>query len=422
LMPFRMEEEIDDVVRLIQGMVNIPTESPEGTHYAEFIGFLEREMNQRIPEFETQKIVIPPQVYDPYPEYQSQMKGDRIILYVRSPRRGREKIHINGHYDVVKAGDLSKWTVSPPYQAKVMEGRLYGRGACDMKGSIATLIKALELIRKTGKTLYYDLDISFTPDEEIGIYGGLLYMVEETLRGKKLVEGDFFFSLDGTQNEISIGKAGLINFEITVKGKSVHSSRSFLGVNAILSSIPLLRALESLKVSVEKRTSKLPANPDLPVDRVHPSLSVTLVKGGYAPHAVPDACWIYGDRMVLPDESDRPMEDARNELINSILEIKQRHHLDLEFKVTEAVPGFFFPENEPHIERLRKCASEGEGLYPVACSESFNDIAHVPHKLGICTVSRGVQREGCNVHAYNENVPLDNLKIAIRDLFRFLSA
>jgi hypothetical protein len=50
-----------------------------------------------------------------------------------------------------------------------------------------------------------------------------------------------------------------------------------------------------------------------------------------------------------------------------------------------------------------------------------NDIAHVPSKLGICTVSRGVQREDCNVHAYNENVPLDNVKIGIRDLIRFLS-
>lgn len=417
-----IEREIDDTVNLVKELVSIPTESPEGIYYREFIELLEKEIKQRIPEFVTERLVIPSNVYDRFPDYKAQMNGDRIILIIRSPGTGKEKIHINGHYDVVKEGDSGKWTVAPAYQPRVIDGRIYGRGSCDMKGSIATLIKALELIRKTGKKLHYDLDISLTPDEEIGVYGGILYMTEETLRGNRLIDGNFFFSLDGTQNEINIGKTGLINFEIKVKGKSVHSCRSFLGVNAILRSIPVLEALDTLKPVIEKRTSKLPTHIDLPILNVHPNLNITLIKGGYAPHAVPDECWIYGDRTVLPDESDNPMEDARNELINCILTTKQMCQLDLDFKVEEAIPAFSVSPEEEHVKRLRICAAEKEGtLFPVACSMGYNDISHVACKLGICTISRGVQREDCNVHSYNENVPVENLKIAIRDLYRFLS-
>jgi succinyl-diaminopimelate desuccinylase len=417
-----LDGEMDDVVSLAEKLISIPTESPEGIHYREFIELLDSEVKQRIPEFETERVIIPGHVYDRYPDYKAQFRGDRIILFIRSPRAGKEKIHVNGHYDVVKAGDSAKWTITQAFTPKVIDGKLYGRGSADMKGSIAALIKALELIKKAGKAFHYDLDISFTPDEEMGVYGGILYMAEETIRGNRMIDGNFFLSIDGIQNEISIGKAGLINFEIRVKGKSVHSSQSFLGVNAILRSIPVLEALGALKPIIEKRTSLLPTNSYLPLGQVHPNLNITVIKGGYASHAVPDECWIYGDRTVLPDESSRPMEDARNELINCVLETKQKHQIDLEFKVDKTLPAFSFSEEEEHIRRLRQSAAEEEGTYyPVACSMGFNDISHVAKKLGICTVSRGVSGEDSNVHSYNENVPLSNLRTAIRGLVRFLS-
>jgi succinyl-diaminopimelate desuccinylase len=421
MVPDNIDWEIDDVVDLTKKLVSIPTESPEGANYPEFIDFLENEIKRRLPEFGTEKIRIPSEKYDRFPDYKSQMKADRIILYLRSPTRGKEVIHINGHYDVVSPGDLNKWTICPPYEPKLVDEKLYGRGAADMKGAIAAFIKSLELLRKTQKALHYDLEASFTPDEEIGIYGGVLYMTERSLKADPLIGGRFFLSLDGVQNKISIGKAGLINFEIKIKGKAVHSSHSFMGVNAIFSAIPVLQALKELKTTVEKRVSALPANPSFPFGYVRPNLNITLIKGGYAPHAIPDECLIFGDRMVPPDESEEPMMNARSEIVNCIWEIKQRHQIDLDFTVKEMIPGFSFSPEEEHIQRLRKAASEdGKGDFPVGCSLSFNDIAHVATKLGICTVSRGIQTDGCNVHSYDENIPIANLKVAVRDLYRFL--
>jgi succinyl-diaminopimelate desuccinylase len=416
-----VEKEMEDAASLIQQLVSIPTESPEGVHYKEFIDLLENEIHRRLPEFRTERIIIPSHVYDRFPDYKAQLQSERIILMARSPRTGREKIHVNGHYDVVKEGDPAKWTMAPAYSPRLIDGRIYGRGACDMKGSIVAFLKALEMIRKLGLRLHYDLEVSFTPDEEIGVYGGVLYLAEETLRGNKLIDSRFFFSLDGTQNEINIGKTGLISFEAKIKGRSVHSCRSFLGVNAIFRAIPVLQAIEALKPKIEQRVSRFPANPDLPLLRVRPNLNVTLVRGGFAAHAVPDECWIYGDRNVLPDESEHPMEDAKNELVNCLLETKQAHQIDMDFKVEEVTPAFASSPDDPHVQRLSHAAEQEGVVYPISCSMGSNDIAHVPSKLGICTVSRGVQREDCNVHAYNENVPLANVKIGIRDLIRFLS-
>jgi di/tripeptidase len=99
-----------------------------------------------------------------------------------------------------------------------------------------------------------------------------------------------------------------------------------------------------------------------------------------------------------------------------------RGSLQLNFWVKIGIPAFIITEDIPDLQRLRKAASRIEGkLFPVACSMGYNDIAWVKHELDIPTFSRGIQREGCNVHSFDENVPIKNIKIAIEDLIKFLS-
>lgn len=416
------DKDLDDTVELDKKLVEISTESPVGENYEKFIDLLEDQIKSRIPEITTNRIVVPDEAYYKYPDFRSQFVGKRIILLIKLAAKNKPKAHLNGHYDVVEAGDLSKWTIAHPYQPKVTAERLYGRGACDMKGSIATLIKALEIIRREKRSLLYDLTISFTPDEEAGAYSGLRYLVDETKKGNKMIDEDFFFSLDATQNEISIGKAGTIDFEISIKGKAVHTGRSFTGINAVHLASFFLNELIDLKTNVEERTSVYPANPDLPLGYVHPNLSVTYIQGGFSLSSIPDLCVLKGNRTVLPDESDDPMVDAQKELVNLILRVKQRYQIDVDFKVEKRLPTFITSEDDPNIRRLREVASRVEGeLYPIACSMGSNDIAWVAKELGLPTFSRGVQREGCNVHGYNENVPIKNLRIGVEDLVDFLS-
>jgi acetylornithine deacetylase/succinyl-diaminopimelate desuccinylase-like protein len=416
------EKDLNDVIEIDKKLVEISTESPAGENYEAFVDHLENQLRSRVPQIETTKLIIPEEVYENYPEFKSQFVGKRAILLAKLSAPNKPKAHLNGHYDVAKEGDPNQWVVAPAFQPKVVDGRLYGRGACDMKGSIATLLKALEIIAREKRSLLYDLSLSFTPDEESGIYSGLRYMVDQTKKGEKLIDADFFFSLDATQNEISIGKAGTIDFEISVKGRAVHTGRSFTGINAINLAVLFLNELIERKPQIEQRTSAYPANPDLPLGFAHPNLSVTYIHGGFSAGSVPDLCVIKGSRTVLPDESEDPMVDAQKELVNLILAVKQKHQIDADFKVLPRLPAFATSADDPHIKRLRQVASREPGqLFPIACSMGSNDIAWVAQDLGIPTFSRGVQREGCNVHGYNENVPIVNLGIGTEDLVDFLS-
>ncbi len=419
------KKDLDDTVELLKKMVEIPTVSPSGEHYEDFIRFTDSELKKRVQGIKTDVLKIPDCAYRKFPDFHSQFVEDRFILIGYLPSPDKPKIYLNGHYDVVEPGNLEQWTISQPFCPKIVDGKLYGRGACDMKGSLSSFFKALEIIKREKRELQYDIAFALTPDEEKGTYSGLRYMVDQTKHGNKLIEGDFFYSLDGTQNEISIAKAGTFLFEIDIKGIAVHSCRSFTGINAIHLANYFINELIELKCEVEKRSSRIPANPDLPLGYARPNLSVTYIQGGYSASSIPDRCIIQGTRTVLPDESGiggQSMVDAQNELVNAILIIKQRYQIECDFKVDMLMPPMSTPEDNPYVKKVREVASEIEGdLFPIACSMGSNDIAWVKQELSLPTFSRGVQREGCNVHGVNENVPIENLKIGVVDLVDFLS-
>ena len=307
-----------------------------------------------------------------------------------------------------------------PFRPRVVDGRIYGRGACDSKGSIAALITALAIIQRERRELVYDLTVSFTPDEEVGVYSGVAYMVDETRSGRPFIEGDFFLSIDGHQNHVSIGKTGLIKFRVEIEGRSAHIARAWTGMNAIHLAAPVLDALLQLKARVEERVSRYRGNPDLPLGHVRPNLCVTRIEGGSVAEAVPDRCVLHGVRTVLPDESPDPMADARNELITAILRVKHQYQMALRFQVDAVVPPFITSDEMPAVRRLVEVASRGRHVVPAACSEGYNDVA-VVSQLGIPIVARGLQGPDCNVHMPDENLPLENLKRGIEDLVAFLS-
>lgn len=416
------DKDFKDTVLLNARLVEIPTVSPEGENYEDFVALLEGELEQRYPGVKMERVIVPPEVYEDIPEFRAQFVGERINLVGLIKAEGKPKAHLNCHYDVVAPGDLDKWTVTLPFTPRLVEDRQYGRGACDMKGSIASLLKALEIIHREQRELKYDISLSFTPDEEPTQYSGLKYLVDETLRGRPYIEADFFYSLDATQNEISIGKAGTIDFEIKIRGKATHIARSYTGINAIQQANFFLNALFDLKLEVESFSSKYPANPDLSIGFVHPNLNVNVIHGGSNNSSVADSCVILGNRTVLPDESENPVVFAQNQLVTTILKIKQKYQIDCDFRVIPGLPPFISSLDDPYLQALRIASSRREGkLFPVACSMGPNDIAWVKELLGIPTFSRGVQREGCNVHSFDENVPIENLKIAVEDLVDFLS-
>jgi acetylornithine deacetylase/succinyl-diaminopimelate desuccinylase family protein len=191
---------------------------------------------------------------------------------------------LTGHIDTVPVG--SGWT-RDPFGAEVADGRLYGRGACDMKGGLAAMLAAVADLRQEG--LEPDGDVIFAAvvgEEEDS--AGTLALVAGALRA------DCAVLAEPTGLELVRSNRGLVNYSLEIAGRSAHASSPELGQNAIVAAARIILELDAIALRL--------------VDQPHPTLgppnlSVGTIHGGTRPYVVPDRCVIEVDRRVNPGES-----------------------------------------------------------------------------------------------------------------------
>lgn len=162
---------------------------------------------------------------------------------------GGRSLLFNGHVDVVPAGDAANWRF-PPWRGTVHEGRLYGRGALDMKGGLSCAIFAAKAIRDAGVTLRGDLKIQSVVGEEDGGLGTLA----SVLRGHV---ADAAVVVEPTELRVAPAQAGAHNFRLTVYGLSAHGCVREEGVSAIEKYYPLQQAI----LALEKRRNAREQSP-----------------------------------------------------------------------------------------------------------------------------------------------------------------
>ena len=157
------------------------------------------------------------------------------VVLGRVGRPGGRRVVLSGHVDVVPAGDLATWTLDP-FSGEVIDGDLFGRGACDMKGGVASILGAVRALRQTGALgrLRGELVVALVPSEEDGGQGTLAAI-------RAGATGDAAIITEPTGLEIVIAHAGAITFELTVPGRAAHASRRTEGVSA-LANLQLLSA------------------------------------------------------------------------------------------------------------------------------------------------------------------------------------
>jgi acetylornithine deacetylase len=145
------------------------------------------------------------------------------------------RVLIAGHIDVVSAGDELQWT-SPPYQPRIEDGLLYGRGACDMKAGVVAGLAALRAISETGVELGGEAMLVSVPGEEDGGAGMLAAI-------RAGCTGDAAVITEPTRLELVTAQAGAITFTLTVTGRSAHAAFRRRGVSAVEKLVPVLDAL-----------------------------------------------------------------------------------------------------------------------------------------------------------------------------------
>jgi acetylornithine deacetylase len=209
---------------------------------------------------------------------------------------GGRSLLVNGHVDVVAAGDEATWT-SPPFAAELVDGRIVGRGACDMKGGIAAALFALRALRETETVLAGDVIVEIVTDEETCAMGTIAAIGRGYRADAGLVP-------EPTGLDLWIATRGLLHGSLSVTGRSAHAEMNQPswqeggGVNAISRALPLLSALEALSADWAGRPDK--RHPLLGTPLVQP----TIIRGGAFISNVPERCEIELNATYLPANAD----------------------------------------------------------------------------------------------------------------------
>ena len=188
---------------------------------------------------------------------------------------GRSLI-LNGHVDVVPQGDPALWS-DPPWSGAIHDGRLYGRGACDMKAGLCAGVFAVEVLQRLGFLPAHDVLVESVIGEESGGVGTLTTIV-------KGYTADAAILLEPTRLEISPVQSGALTFRLTVPGRATHAAMKPRGVSAIDKFALILRTINGLEAE-RHRTFKHPLYDD--PNCIAP-INIGTVRGGDWHSTVPE--------------------------------------------------------------------------------------------------------------------------------------
>lgn len=307
----------------------------------------------------------------------------------------------NGHLDVVPVGDREAWT-HPPFGGKVTGGKLWGRGAVDMKGGVAAMIEAAAAVARSGIRSPHRVAIHLVSDEEaLGGEG------TEFLARKKLLRADMAVVGEPTGLLPALASKGTLRGRIHLLGKAAHSSTPERGVNAVLHAAYLIQRLSRLEFRAR--------HPLLG----RPSLVVSKIQGGVRSNIVPPSCTIEFDRRVIPGETEAQI---RREIAGVLRDLR-RTHAGFRAKVEYGV--FARPSEIPgnsEVVRLADAALRAvDGRSPRHTALSgTTDARFLIHLARIPTVILGPGDLG-QAHAANEHVRVADLGRAAR-VYAFMIA
>jgi succinyl-diaminopimelate desuccinylase len=302
----------DELVELTRALIRFPTVNPPGEAYrpcAEFIGERLRAKGFAVDYVHAAGT---PGDSEHYP---------RINVIARSSGKAPGPcVHFNSHMDVVQSG--GGWTLDP-FAAVVRNGRVYGRGACDMKGGLAASIIAVEALLESAATPPGTLEISGTVDEESGGYGGVHYLAERGWFSPPRVD-HVIIPEPLNVDRVCIGHRGVWWAEIETLGRMAHGSMPFLGDCAVRHMHAVIERFErDLYPRLAARRTDMPV---VPSGARHSTLNINSIHGGqaetsgYPAPLVADSCRMVIDRRLLIEESIDGVKAEVQELLDQLAE------------------------------------------------------------------------------------------------------
>jgi len=382
----------DELVALTQALIRIPTLNPPGDHYREACDLLATRLADGGFSCRVLRAAGTPGDSDRHPRW-------NLVARAEGARQG-PCVHLNGHIDVVEVGQ--GWSVDP-FGGDLIDGRIYGRGACDMKGGLAAAVIAVEAFRALHPDHAGSIEISATADEETGGYGGVAWLAEQ---GAFAHVDAVIIPEPLNKERICLGHRGVWWAELETFGRIAHGSMPFLGDCAVRHMGAVIAEMEaSLFPALATRRTAMPVVPE--AARAS-TLNINSIHGGQVERpadftgwpapVVPDRCRMILDRRFLAEES---LEAVKAEMRDTIERARARRDFRYDLcdmhevlpsmtdrdapvvtalsrAVTAALgrepdyvvsPGTYDQKHIDRIGRLKNCVAYGPGIL---------DLAHQP--------------------------------------------
>jgi succinyl-diaminopimelate desuccinylase len=274
------------------------------------------------------------------------------IVAKLGPAQPKKKLELlyNSHVDTVPVGEIEKWK-HDPFGAEVENGKMYGRGIADAKGSVAGMVMATKALADSNIELMGNLVINPVSDEEVGGFKGAQHVLDS---GE--INPDYVVVGEITANKIAIAEKGIIWFKITTEGRTAHASTPWDGINAIDKMINLLKMIDN-RVVEQLKQRKHPLTPP-------PSMNIGMITGGVKTNVVADKCEVTIDRRILPNET---IEGATKEL-QDVIDYMKKQDSDFKAKMEVLLTGspIETSDDSPIVKMAQEvCSSRGISDKPV---------------------------------------------------------
>lgn len=382
-----------ELLHLVSELIQIPSENPTGT---------QREVVDYVKNYLINAGIEPKEI-SKNPEFPcvlaqiGQEEGFSVIL--------------NGHVDVVPAGDRNQWDFDP-FSGEITEKQILGRGTSDMKAGVAGMLFAMKILAESKVKLNGNIRLHIVSDEESGGEYGSRFLCEN---GYADNANACLIGEPTSNNNIEIGQKGGLHLILKSYGKSAHGSLGgFKGENAILKLGKVLDKLQALtkiegnfKESQQNalKNSKMIAEKAIGEPGVgevisHVSANVGLIHGGTRPNMVPDYCEATVDVRLPIGVNRQEIIDTVNHCLEGIEGIECEYHWNSEGNYTE--------ESEAIVQTVKKYAEQLWGITVTPAYQWASSDAREYRAKGIPTIQYGpANTEG--IHSYNENVDIEDV-------------
>ena len=399
-----VDDHFDEEVRLLQALVQIPTDTPPGNnaphahHVAKYLEALGWAVEQH-----------------PVPDGVVRDHGLESItnLIVRRPYGpGGPVVALNAHGDVVPPGEGWRF---PPYGGVIDGGRLYGRAAAVSKSDFASYIFAVRALESAGIALAGTVELHFTYDEEFGGLLGPAWLLEHGLTRPDYAIGA------GFSYQIVTAHNACLQFEVTIHGKATHGAMPETGHDAMAAAARVLGAIYAKAQEFKSLRSAV-------AGITHPTMLVGTIEGGTNTNVVAGKVVLRMDRRMIPEEDPAAVEADVRAMIEGAVAKLPGIRVDIRrlllARALRPLPG-----HEKLVAALARHGQAVLGETPVAIGSPLYTDARIYGEFGVPTVLYGAGPRSVpesNAKRADENLALEDLrgatKVIARALLDFMAA